>query len=306
MALNKVTTLPEAVSGLVRDGDTVSMGGILSREPVACAYELIRQGKKDLTMIVDSRDESVELLIGSGLVKKVESAYVWVGVIGSGLHFRRAVEKGIPRHIEVEDYSNLAIGMRFLAGALGVPYMPLRSMMGSDIPRHNPRVKITEDPYDGEKVALVPAARPDVAFIHVQRADKMGNAQIWGMIGNDINIARAAKKVILTCEEIVPTPEIRKIPNMTQIPFYCVEAVVELPFGAHPLGVAGYYWIDTPFRREWLAASKTYEGFRAWLDKWVFSWDSFDGYLRKLGEERLAGLREMEHDNFRIPKIESY
>lgn len=306
MALNKVTTLPEAVRGLVRDGDTVSFGGILSREPVACTYELIRQNKKDLTVIVDSRDESVEHLLGAGLIKKLESAYVWVGVIGSGLHFRRAVEKGIPRHVEVEDYSNLAIGMRFLAGALGVPYMPLRSMMGSDIPRYNPRVIITEDPYNGEKVALVPAARPDVAFIHVQKADKMGNCQIWGMLGNDINIARAAKKVIVTCEELVPTSEIRKIPNMTQIPFYCVEAVVELPFGSHPLGVAGCYWIDTPFRKEWLAASKTHEGFRAWMEEWVLGWDTFEDYLRKLGSDRLAKLRKMEQDNFRIPKIESW
>lgn len=303
MTLNKVTTLSEAVGGLVRDGDSIAMGGILSREPVAAAYELIRQGKKDLTAIVDSRDESVELLIGAGLLKKVECAYVWVGVIGSGLHYRRAVEKGIPRHIEVEEYSNFAMGMRFLAGALGVPFMPLKSLLGSDIPKYNPRVNVITDPYQGESVALVPAAQPDVAFIHVQRADKMGNAQIWGMISNDINMARAAKKVILTCEEIVPTSEIRKIPNMTQIPFYCVDAVVEVPFGAHPLGVAGYYWLDTPFRRNWLAMSKTYEGFQQWLEEWVFSWDNHNEYLRKVGLDRLAKLRKMELDNCQIPRF---
>jgi len=306
LSVNKVTTLAEAVQGLVNDHDTVALGGILSREPVACSYELIRQNKKELTLIVDSHDESVELLIGAGLVKKVESAYVWVGVIGSGLNFRRAVEKGLPKHIEVEDYTNLAIGMRFLAGALGVPFLPVMSMSGSDIPKYNDKIISMADPYKGQPVNLVPAAEPDVAFIHVQRADKMGNAQIWGMLANDVNIARAAKKLIITCEEIIPTSEIRKIPNMTQIPHYCVDAVVELPFGAHPLGVAGYYWLDTPFRRDWLKASKTQEGFDAWVEEWVLSWDKFEEYLQKLGSDRLAKLRKLERDNYQIPRIENY
>lgn len=303
MVLNKVTTLREAISEIVHDGDTIALGGFLARELTAAVFELIRQRKKDLTIIVDSSIETVDFLIGSGLVKKVECAWIWVA-IANAFNFRRAVEKGIPRYIEVEDYSNLAMGARFLAGALGIPFMPVKSLLGSDLPLYNPKIKVISDPYQDEKVALVPAANPDVAFIHLQRADKMGNAQIWGIGGNDANIARAAKRVIITCEEIVSSTEFRKIPNMTHIPFYCVEAVVEVPFGAYPFGVPGYYWVDTPCRRNWAAISKTYEGFCSWLDEWVFGCNDFEDFLRKIGQDRLAKLRKMELDNYRIPKIE--
>lgn len=306
MAVNKVVTLKEAIKEFVHDGDSIATGGFMTREPIAAVYEIIRQNKQDLTLIIDTRTETAEFLIGAGLVRKIESAYVWVGVVGKGVNFRRAFEKGIPRRIELEEYSNLAAGMRFLAGALGVPFMPVKSLLGSDIPKHNSKVKIITDPYQGEQVALVPAAEPDVALIHVQRADKMGNAQIWGMGANDPNIARAAKRTIVTCEEIVPTSEIRKIPNMTSIPCYCVDAVVEVPFGSHPAAVPGYYDMDVPFRREWLLrAEESHESFRAWLEEWVLGWEDFSEYLRKVGYDRLARLRKIERDNYRIPKIEA-
>lgn len=300
--MNKVTSLEETVREFVPEGGEVCLGGFVGRAAMAVVYEIVRQQKKDLTLILDSEVEPGEILIGAGCVKKVVLAYLWIGIIGGGLNFRRAVEKSIPRPLEVEEYSNFAMALRFMAGAMDAPYMPLRSQIGSDLPKCNPLIKVTEDPYTGETISLVPAVKPEVAFIHVQKADKMGNAQIWGMLGNDVNIARAAKHVVVTCEEIIPTFEIRRIPNMTAIPFYCVDAVVEIPFASHPLGVAGYYWIDTPFRKNFINASRTYEGFKEWANEWIFGCNNFDDYLRKIGPDRLAKLRRLELDNFRIPK----
>ena len=223
---DKRMSLEEAVSRFVTDGCYVAFGAIVSREPMAVCYEIIRQRKRNLTYITDSSVEPTELLIAGGCVSRVEAAYIWVGGVGLAHNYRRAVEKGIPNYLEVEEYSNLGISMRFMAGGLGVPFMPLKTMLGTDIISHNPRIKVIDDPYEGGPVGLVPAATPDVGFIHIQRADKDGNSQIWGMLGNDDNIARAAKKVVITCEEIVHTSEIRKIPNMTAIPSYCVSAIV--------------------------------------------------------------------------------
>jgi glutaconate CoA-transferase subunit A len=176
-------------------------------------------------------------------------------------------------------------------------------LLGSDIITHNPHIRVLDDPYGKGPVALVPAVQPDVAFIHVQRADKAGNAQIWGMLANDDNLGRAAKAVVITCEEIIPTSEIRKIPNMTAIPSYCVSAVVEVPFCSHPLPVSGYYWMDIPFRREMVTASKTREGIVSWMDEWIYSLKNFGAYKEKIGLERLTRIQQMEFDNYRIPHI---
>ena len=181
--------------------------------------------------------------------------------------------------------------------------MLTKSLLGSDILNYNPRIKVIDDPYGSGPVAIVPAAQPDVAFVHVQRADKDGNAQIWGMQMNDDLVARASQNVILTCEEIIPTREIRKNPNMTTIPSYCVSAVVLVPFGSHPVTTAGYYWMDQPFRGEMVNASKTRSGIEAWMEEWIFGVRDFDAYKEKVGRERLAKLQEMEQDNYRIPEI---
>ncbi len=295
--------LAEAVGEFLPDGASFSFSGIGAREPMAVAHEIIRQNKKDLTFITATTLDSSNLMIGAGCIKKIEMAYSWIGVVGNGLNLRRAVEKGVPLKIEVEDYSNFGASCRFLAGAMNIPYIPTYSMLGSDIPTYNKRIIIDKDPYTGDKVALVPAAKPDVAFIHVQRCDAMGNAQIWGVAANDINIARAAKKVVLTTEEIIPTDEIRKNPNATAIPNYCVDAVVHVPFGCFPLFVAGYYWSDIPFRRNFIMANATHEGFMAWLEEWVLAPGGFEAHLDKVGRDRLDKLVEMEHDNYRIPEL---
>ncbi len=302
---SKVLTLEEAVCRYVYDGCSIALGAIVSREPMAVASEIVRQKKKDLTFVNDSSVDPAELLIAAGCIRRVEDAYIWMGGVGPAHNYRRAVQEGIPHYLEIEEYSNYGISLRFMAGAMGVPFLPTKSMLGSDMVAHNPRIKVIPDPYGGKPVALVPASRPDVAFIHAQRADAEGNAQIWGMVGNDDNIARAAKAVVITCEEIVPTSEIRKIPNMTAIPSYCVSAVVKVPFCCHPLSVSGYYWLDQPFRRSFSKASKTREGVVAWIDEWVYDLKNHEEYMNKVGMDRLSKLRQMELDNYHIPTIET-
>lgn len=299
---DKRMSLQEAVNRFVKDGCSITLGSVAAREPLGVAYEVVRQKKKNLTFITDSSAEPGEIMIAGGCISKTESAYIWVNM-GAGFNFRRAVEKGIPCYIETEEYSNLGMSARFMASAHGLPYMPTKSMLGSDIITHNPKIKVVDNPYGSGQVALVPAVDLDVAFIHAHRADKAGNTQIWGMLENDDIVARAAKHVVITCEEIIPTREIRKIPNMTAIPSYCVSAVVELPYGCHPLPVAGYYSMDVPFRRKMAAASKTREGIVAFMDEWIFGVKDFSGYLDKLGYDRLAKLKIIENDHYRIPDI---
>lgn len=302
---DKRTTLEEAVSRFVTDGCSVAYGGIAGREPMAVSYEIVRQRKRNLALITDTTVDAAEILIAGGCLSRVECAYIWIGVVGVGHNYRRAVEQGIPNYLDVQESSNYGMSMRFMAGALGLPFMPVKSLLGSDIVAHNPGIKVIDDPYGSGPVALVPAAHPDVAFIHVQRTDKSGNAQIWGMLGNDDNLARAAQALVITCEEVIPTSEIRKIPNMTAIPSYCVAAVVEMPFCSHPLPVAGYYWMDIPFRREMVTASRTREGIISWMDEWIYGVRDFNAYKEKLGLERLAKVRQLELDNYRLPHIET-
>ena len=258
------------------------------------AREVIRQGKKDLALICDAKTSAGELLVGAGCLARIEMAYLWIGVVGQGRNFRRAVEEGVPRRPEILDYSMFAMSMRFLAGSLGLGFMPTTSLLASDIAAHNPSVKLMQDPYSSKPVALVPAANPDVAFIHVQRCDPLGNAVIVGNQWNDATLARAARKTVVTCEKIVDEDEIRRNPMMTTIPHYCVDAVVHLPYGAHPEPVDGCYWMDQPFRRNFVVRSKTRQGFLDWLDEWVWGCPEHQDYLDKLGPERLAALAGLE------------
>lgn len=300
---NKQTTLADAIARYVHDGCSFTLGGLGIREPVAAAHEIIRQGRKNLNMVMASGMDTANLLLGAGCISKVETAYLWIGVVGTGINFRRAAEKGIPNPIEIEEYTNSASSMRFLAGALNIPYIPTRSMLGSDIPANNPKIKIEKDPYTNQQVALVPASNPDVAIIHVQKADVLGNGQVWGLGVNDQNIARAAKHVILTCEEIVPTSEIRKNPNLTAVPYYCVDAVCHVPYAAHPLWVYGYYWCDIPFRRDFMLANKTQEGLEGWVDEWIMTLPDWEAYLEKVGRRRLEMLMQMERESSHIPTV---
>lgn len=300
---DKQTTLAEAIKTHLPSGSSVSFGGLGARDPFAPAYEMIRQGINDLTLMTTSIMDIGNIIIGAGCVSKVEGAYVWIGSVGSGLNYRRAVEKGIPCKVETEEYSNYGASLRFLAASMNVPFLPTKSMIGTDLPTYNDKIKLINDPYTNEPVALVSAASPDVVFIHVQKADTAGNGQIWGILMNDPTLARAAKKVILTCEEIVSNREIRQLSNLTAIPSYCVDAVIEVPFCSHPMWTAGYYWCDLPFRRNFMLYNKTQEGFDKWLKEWVLDVPNWEAFLDKLGRDRLEKIVRMERDNYKIPNL---
>lgn len=291
---DKRMTLYDAVKTFVGDGCSIAFSGMGGAQCVAQTYEVIRQGRKNLTLIGDSPCESGDMLIGAGAVKKAELAWCSYAVAGLGYNFRRAIENKIPQAIELEEYSNYTIGLRYLAGAINVPYIPTKSLLGSDLPKYNTQIRIAQDPYTGEAVALVPAVHPDVAIVHVSRADKRGNAQMFGFTSNAENLARAAQHTIITCEELVSTEEIQRYPNLTVVPEYAVDAVVEVPYAAHPWNMPYAYVYDMPFHTVQLEAFKTRDGFERWLEEYCFEPGSWEGYLRKVGYERLDTLRQLE------------
>jgi len=230
-------------------------------------------------------------LIGAGAVARVIAA--WVGNVagGSGYAFRRAFEHGIPRSLAMEDHSNFSVGLALKAAAMGVPYLPTFTGFGGDIVRDHPRIRQLADPFGGPDVLAVGALRPDVAIIHVQRADRQGNAHLWGNLGLTVEAAYAARRTIVTCEEIVPEEVIRSDPNRTVIPGFLVTAVVEEPGGALPSSVQGYWRRDFQPFLDYHRTSRTVDGLTAWLRQWVLEIPDRRTYLERLGpqaRERLA------------------
>ncbi len=293
---DKLLRLTEAVGKFIPDGCRLRSCGIALRKPMAVIYEIMRQRKRNLTFLMSGWTEDADLLIGGGCVEKLEGSYLGLEAFGLAHCYRRAMEKGVPRKILIEEYSNFGMTMRFMAAAMGLPFMPIRSNLGSDLLRVesflHPKAHVMEDPFgSGVKVALLPPCHADVALLHVQRCDEEGNAQVWGQIGDDLWGTYAGKKVLVTTEEIVPTRVIRKDPNRTMIPGFRVDGIVVVPFGGHPYQVQGYYDADKAFRKEYAERSVTLEGWQAWADEWVYGVDGHEGYLKKLGEERLARLR---------------
>ena len=287
--MSKVCTLREAISS-IEDGMAVAMGcGLESLIPFAASYEMIRQEKRDLTLIAPISDMQFDQLIGAGCAKKVIAA--WVGNVAAGLghNFRRAMEEGIPGPLEVEEHSNFTIGLGFKAGAMGLPYLPTRTALGSDFASGAHFTPIT-CPFTGERLLAVRALVPDVAILHVQRADREGNAHLWGNLGVVREAALAAKRVILTCEEVVDHELILSDPNRTVIPGFLVSNVVHVPFGSHPSPTQGYARRDDDFYFDYHRQSRSLKGFQEWLQKWVFGAGDHEGYLELLGKERREKL----------------
>jgi glutaconate CoA-transferase, subunit A len=273
--MSKVTTTKKAIAEHVNDGDFVYIGGYICRTPYAAIHEIIRQGKKDLTITRSNAADDFDMLIGAGAVKRFIATFLSLGFFGLGRCYRRSIEKGIPNKIEVEEYTNLSLPMMLMAGAMGMPFAPVRDMAGSDLLNVKSfmgenKYKIIESPFDGARTVLVPALNPDVAIIHVQQADENGNAQIWGIGGDCQYGANAAKKVIVSCERIVSRETIGKDPSRTIVPDFKVAAVVEEPFGAHPGYTPGFYDTDFNFGNLYKTSSETTEGFHKFLDEWVF------------------------------------
>jgi glutaconate CoA-transferase subunit A len=290
--VSKVLPLAEALRRHVPDGASVVLGTALEcLIPFAAAHELIRQRRRDLTLVGPISDICFEQLIAAGCVRAIVAA--WVGNVqhGAGYVFRRALEHGIPRPLTIEDHSNLSIALALEAAAQGVPYLPTRSLLGSDILARNPRLRETRCPFTGVPLVLVPALRPDVAILHVQRADSAGNCHAWGPTGVGASAGKASRAVIVVAEELVEPAVIRSDPNRTFLPGFLVTAVVHLPGGAHPSPVQGHYNRDHAVYADWHARSATAEGAAAWLDEWVRTPGDHAGYLAKLGAERFGRLR---------------
>lgn len=287
----KLMGMEEAIGKYVHDGDTVYMAGFTHLIPFAAGHEIIRQRKRNLTLVRLTPDLIHDQMIAAGCVKKL--VFSWAGNPGVGpLHaFRRAVEKGFPNPIEIEEYTHFALVSRIFAGAIGLPFIPLRSLRGSDLPKHNPNIKFVKSPYSDEEVAIVPPLNPDVSIIHAQRADVEGNIQVWGLICDIREAAFAAKRVIVSVEEIVDEYIIRSDPNKVIIPSFIVDAVIEEPWAAHPSYVQGYYDRDNEFYLEWDKISRDPELLEKYMDEWIYNIQNRREYVRKLGAEKIMKLK---------------
>jgi len=293
--VSKLLSLYDAVERWVENGSSVVMSAALEALiPFAAGHEIIRQRKQDLTLIAPISDILFDQLIGAGCVAAVKAA--WVGNVSAGLghNYRRAAEHAVPRALAIEDHSNFSITLALLAGSLGAPYLPTRSLLGTDILRRNDRLMETTSPFGADRLVLVPAETPDVAILHVQRCDEDGNAHAWGNLGFSREALAASRRTILIAEEIVPRDLIASDPNRVLGPSQKVVAVVHEPGGAHPSPVQGHYNRDHTFFHEYHAATRTEEGSQAWLREWVYGVPDRQAYIDRLGD-RWPVLQRKQH-----------
>ena len=268
---------------LVRDGDTVAIEGFTHLISFAAGHEIIRQGRRDLTLARLTPDVIYDQMIAAGVARKL--VFSWLGNPGvGGLNaIRRRIEDADPAPLEVEEYSHFGMVGRYTAGAANLPFYPLRSYFETDLPRANPLIREIESPYGDGKVYAVPPLRPDVTIIHAQRADAAGDTQVWGLLGCQKEAAFAAERVIVVVEELVDEAVVRADPNRTIIPGLIVDAVVVEPWGAHPSYVQGAYDRDNRFYLDWDPISRDEAAVQAWLREWVYDLDGRAAYLEKLG-----------------------
>lgn len=300
----KVLPLAEAIQRHVRPGASLVMGTCLEQMiPFAASREIIRQGIGDLTLVGPVSDIAFDQVIGAGLARRVMAAWVGNVMMGSAYCFRRAVERGEPRPIEVVEFTNFTLALALHAAAIGVPYIPARTALGSDVVGRNPYLVPFTDPEAGTRLLRVRALQPDVAIVHVQRADPHGNGLAWGSLGITADAVRASRAVIVTAEEIVPPETIRRDPNRVAVPGIVVAAVCEARWGAHPSPAQGYYNRDHAAYREYHAATRTAEGYADWRSQWVDEAPDLPAYVRRLGNERVHGLIPLEH---RFPEPVDY
>jgi glutaconate CoA-transferase subunit A len=288
MAASKVTSLREAVAAHVHDGDTLAIEGFTHLISFAAAHEVIRQGRRGLTLARLTPDLVYDQMVAAGCAGKL--VFSWLGNPGVGsLHaIRRSIEGG---ELEIEEYSHHGMVARYAAGASRLPFFPLRSYDGSDLPTANPLLRRVASPYDGEEIAVVPPLNPDVTIIHAQRADADGNVQAWGIVGVQREAALAARRVIAVVEELVDASVVRRDPDRTLLPGTVVDAVCVEPFGAHPSYAQGYYDRDNAFYRDWDAISRDPARTAAWLDEWVTGLEGRGDYVARLGSDATDALR---------------
>jgi glutaconate CoA-transferase subunit A len=303
---SKVASMHDAVAELVHDGDTVAIEGFTHLIGFAAGHEIIRQGRRDLTLARLTPDLIYDQMIAAGVARKL--IFSWLGnpgVGGLGAIRRRteaatsasgaelAREAGTDRlpRLELEEYSHFGMVGRYTAGAANLPFYPIRSYFETDLPKANPLIREIDSPYGDGKVYAVPPLKPDVSIVHAQRADAAGNTQVWGLLGCQKEAAFAADRVIVVVEELVSKEVVRADPNRTIIPGLIVDAVVVEPYGAHPSYVQGAYDRDNRFYLEWDAITKDEAALQAWLREWVYDLDGRAAYIEKLGADRIASLK---------------
>lgn len=287
---SKRQSLTEAVSRYIQDGDCVYLAGFTHLIPFATGHEIIRQGRKDLILARATPDLVYDQMVAAGCARKVIFSYMGNPGVGSLRILRAAIEAG---RLEWEEYSHFGMISRLQAGATGLPFMPMNNTAAVDLERVNPAIRRVVDPYSGKDVVVVPPLKPDVAVVHVQRADERGNAHLWGILGEQKEAAFAARHVILTTEEIVPEEVIRSDPNRTLIPEFIVDAVCQVPYCAHPSYTQGYYDRDNDFYLSWDKISQSEDAIRTYLDAWVYGVPDRITYWEKLGQQ--------VHERLRVP-----
>jgi len=286
--MSKLTSLQAAVSDHVHDGDCVYAAGFTHLIPFAAGHEIIRQGKRELTLARATPDLIYDQMVAAGCARKLIFSYSGNPGVGSLRIIREQIERG---KLEWEEYSHFSMIVRLAAGAAGVPFLPMNPTGAGDLERVNSNFRRLPNPYGEGEVVTVPALQPDVAIIHAQRADADGNCHLWGIIGEQKEAAFASSRVILTAEEIVPAEVIRSDPNRTLISGLAVTAVCHVPYCAHPSYTQGYYDRDNPFYLEWDRLSSEAGKVQAWLDEWVYAVPDRDHYWQKLGPEAHARLQ---------------
>jgi len=286
--MTKLIPLSEAVSQFIHDGDTVYAAGFTHLIPFAAGHEIIRQHKTNLTLARATPDLIYDQMVAAGCARKVIFSYMGNPGVGSLRIIRSELEAG---RLEWEEYSHFGMISRLQAGAAGLPFMPMNQTGAVDLERANPLIKRVIDPYSGREVIAVPALNPDVAIVHVQRVDKDGNAHLWGIVGEQKEVAFASKRIILTAEEIVEDVVIRSDPNRTLIPGFIVSAVCQVPGAAHPSYAQGYYDRDNDFYLKWDKISENAVTVKTYLDEWVYGVKDRLEYWQKLGEETHKRLK---------------
>src|SRR5262245_3314036 len=297
--VDKLTSVADAVARLVRDGDYLAVGGFgCDRLPTAVVHEIVRQGKQELRFAGHTANHDFQILCAGNLtgrgktLAKVDVAYV-VGLEARGLspHARRVLESG---EVECTEWTNYTLAVRFKAAAMGLPFLPARSMLGTDTFRHS-AARAVACPFTGETLLAVPALYPDVAAIHVHEADRYGNCRLRGTSVADLDLPRAAKPLIITCERLIPVEEIRQDPTRTVIPFFCVDAVCEVPFGSYPGNMPYEYFSDEDHLRAWRESERNPDAYRRFLDEYLWNVKDFAEYLQCCGGlPRLQALRRQE------------
>jgi glutaconate CoA-transferase, subunit A len=284
----EITTLRKAVSDLLRDGDTVAMEGFTHLIPFAAGHEVVRQGRRRLTLVRMTPDVIYDQLIGAGCAKKL--IFSWGGNPGVGsLHrLRDAVEQGWPAPLELQEHGHGDLSNAYVAGAAKLPFAVLRAYAGSDLPKHNDKIRFIACPFTGETLAAVPAIQPDVAVIHAQKADRKGNVLLWGILGVQKEAVLAAKKAIVTVEEIVE--DLKAWPNACILPNWAVTAVCVVPRGAFPSYAHGYYERDNRFYQAWDAISRDRESFERWMKTHILDTENFEEFRRVLNESTPPGV----------------